>query len=102
MMSYFCHDLPITRHLIDLAAPQIAFFYRPSHTVRIYYSCGAGDLHVFGAADTRGDEVAIITQTTDLLTPQARSHTCKDGEIKADLLSWKPQFFTHCFFFVFF
>lgn len=48
--------LPITRYLIDLAAPQIAFLYQPCHTVGVYYSCGAGDIHVFGAGYTRGDE----------------------------------------------
>lgn len=90
--------LHITRHVIDLAAPQIALLYLWCHTPRVYFSRGTDDLHVFGAADSRGDEVPLSPQTGDLLTPQARCCTSKDGEIKADLLSQKNNFHPVLFF----
>lgn len=95
----FLSRLLITRHLIGLAAPQIAFLSHLCHPVRVYYSCGAADLRVFGVADSHGDGVSISTQTADLLTPQALNCTCKNGEMKAYLLSWKPHF--HPLYFVF-
>ncbi len=71
----FLSRLPITHHIIDLAAPQIAFLYLSCHRVRVYFSCGTDDLHAFGAADTlpftSGDEGFISPLAGQLLAPEA-------------------------------
>lgn len=53
---------------------------------------------IYMCLDTRGDEAPISPQTGDLLTPQARCCTSKDGEIEGDSLSQKNNFHPVHFF----
>lgn len=78
----FLSRRPITLHIIDSAAAQIAFLYLSRHTVGAYFSCGTYDLHVFGAANTSGDEDFIRPPAGDLSTPGVCQGMCR-------VQSWK-------------